>query len=557
MKKSLLNISGKIVLLLLITGIVSCKKFLDITPSDQVTDGTVWSNTTNADLFLNQVYAGLGLHSNLINAQFNNTDPDEDKTDNEQAKPTYTSTIGYKKSAYTPASPGQQNLWGYYNYIRKANMFIEKVTASTLPDSYKKLRIAEARFLRAYYYMYLWTYYGGVPIITIVLNITEQGDAVFQPRNSDAETVKFITDECAAIANDLPNSQGNGRVTKGAALTLKGWVELFNAGALKNPANDKAKWALAAATNKQVMDLGTYRLFANYETMLYEANEKNPEVIFAREHVAGSAGISSSKEGYWGPFKLCGTQVSSCGNQPTQEMVDAYRMSNGKVITDPTSGYDPQNPYVNREKRFYSSILYDGSVWAGCPMIMKQGVGSENATDIGNTSDATNTGYYFRKGLEEKNQVGGENRLSGADYQIFRYAEVLLAYAEAQNEAVGPDQTVYDALNLVRVRGGIPGLTFGSLTQAEMRTAIAQERRVELYMEMWRHWDLLRSKTAEIFLNGTTHGMRIDLVGGVWKYTVIAAPGGTMLFVPSKNYLYPIPQSAIDRNPKIVQNPGY
>jgi hypothetical protein len=493
----------------------------------------------------------------MINAQFNNTDPDEDKTDNEQAKPTYASTTVYKRSAYTPASPGQQNIWGYYTHIRRANMFIEKVNDSSLPAEYKKLRIAEARFLRAYFYMMLWTYYGGVPIITDVLNITEQGNAVFKPRNSDAETVKFIADECGAIAPDLPNAQGNGRITRGAALTLKGWVELFNAGPLRNPTNDKARWALSAATNKQVMNLGTYKLFSNYETMLYEANEKNPEVILAREHVAGTAAISSSKEGYWGVFKVNGAQMSFCGNQPTQDMVDAYRMANGKTITDPTSGYDPQNPYANREKRFYSSIIYDGSTWLGSTIIMKQGVGSDNATDLSNSSDATNTGYYLRKGLEEKNAVNGENRLSGADMQLFRYAEVLLSYAEAQNEAVGPDQSVFDALNEVRVRAGIPALAVGTLSQSEMRTAIAQERRVELFMEFKRHWDLLRSKTAEIFLNGTTKAMRIDLVGGKWTYTVIPAPGGSMLFVPSKNYLYPIPQASIDRNKNLTQNPGY
>ncbi len=550
MKNSIINFNCKLALLLLMTGMVSCDDYLEIVPKDQVTDATVWANTTNADMFLNTVYGALP-------TPFNVTDPDEDRTDNQLAKPTYATTVVYKKSAYTAASPGTQTQWAHYTNIRRANMFIEKVAASALPDSYKKERIAEARFLRAYYYMLLWTHYGGVPIIKNVLNITEQGDAVFQPRNTDAETFKFITDECAAIAADLPNAQGNGRATKGAALTLKGWCELFNASALKNPSNDKSKWALAAATNKQVMDLNVYRLFPNYETMLYEANEKNNEVIFSKEHLAGAPVISSSKEGYWGAFKVGGSQQSFCGNQPTQDMVDAYRMSNGKPITDPTSGYDPQNPYANREKRFYSSIVYDGSVWLGYTMVMKQGVNSDNATDINNSSDATNTGYYLRKSLEEKNAVNGQNMLSGADFQMFRYAEVLLSYAEAQNEAVGPDPSVYSALNQVRVRAELPALISGSLSQSEMRTAIAQERRVELYMEMKRYHDLIRTKTAEVYLNGTSKAMRIDLVNGKWVYTVINAPAGSMLFVAAKNYLWPIPQSAIDRNKNLTQNPGY
>lgn len=537
-------------LLLFMIGLASCNDYLEVVPKDQVTDATIWSNTTNADMFLNTVYGALP-------TPFNVTDPDEDRTDNELAKPTYPTTVVYKKSAYTATSPGTQTQWGNYTNIRRANMFIEKVTASSLPDDYKKARIAEARFLRAYYYMLLWTHYGGVPIIKNVLNISEQGDAVFQPRNTDAETYKFISDECAAIANDLPNAQGNGRVTKGAALTLKGWVELFNASPLKNPTNDKARWALAAATNKQVMDLGVYKLFPNYETMLYEANEKNNEVIFAKEHLAGIAGMASSKEGYWGAYKVGGSQQSFCGHQPTQDMVDAYRMRNGKSITDPASGYDPQNPYVNREKRFYSSILYDGSVWLGYTLVMKQGVGSDNATDLNNSSDATNTGYYLRKGLEEKNAVNGNNMLSGADFQMFRYAEVLLSYAEAQNEAIGPDASVYAALNLIKVRAELPALVVGSMTQAEMRAELAQERRVELYFEMKRYLDLIRTKTAEIYLNGVSKGMRIDLVNGKWVFTVINAPAGSMLFVAPKNYLWPIPQSAIDRNKNLTQNPGY
>jgi starch-binding outer membrane protein, SusD/RagB family len=541
---------SRLICWLLIIGLSSCSDYLDIVPKDQVTDGTVWASPANADMFLTGIYGTLPTF-------FTTTDPDENKTDNSMGKNGYASTTVYKKASYSAASPGSQTLWAQYNNIRRANLFIEQVTASSLPDSYKKLRLAEARFLRAYFYMLLWTHYGGVPIIKNVLNITEQGDAVFQPRNTDEETYKFITDECAAIANDLPNTQGKGRATKGAALTLKGWCELFNASPLKNPTNDKARWALAAATYKQVIDLGTYKLFPNYETMLYEENDHNPEVIFAREHIAKITSLGSSREGLWGPFKAGGPLLSSTGVNPSQSIVDAYRMSNGKDITDPSSGYDPQNPYANREKRFYSSIVHDGSKWNnGYVMVMVQGVKSENATDLGGATDATNTGYYLRKGMEEKNIGGGDTYLSGADFQMYRYAEVLLGYAEAQNEAVGPDASVYDAINKVRARAEIPPLDLG-LSQAEMRIHIANERRIELFFEQKRWYDIIRLKTAEVVLNGTAKAMKIDLVNGKLSYSIVNASGGAMVFTAPKNYLWPIPQTAIDRNPKLTQNPNY
>ena len=559
MKNLTINFKRTIALLILMVGMGSCEKYMDLVPKDQVTDGTVWATASNADMFLNTIYGALP-------TPYRNEDPDENRTDHSLGKPNNSSTRLYKKSAYTAQSPGPANLingsstytlWNFYNTIRKANLFIQNVTASTvLSDSYKKSRLAEVRFLRAYYYMLLWTHYGGVPVITDVLNISEQGDAVFRPRNTDAETYQFIVAECAAVAPDLPNAQGNGRATRGAALTLKAWCELWNASPLKNPSNDLAKWTLAAATYKQVMDLGTYTLFPNYETMLYEANEKSSEVIFAKEHLGGVGSLGSHREGQWGPFKAGGSQQSWCGVNPTQDIVDAYRMSNGKLISDPSSGYNPQNPYVNREKRFYSSIIYDGSIWLGSAMVMKQGVGSENATDINNSSDATNTGYYLRKSLEERNAFNGANNRSGADFQIFRYGEVLLAYAEAQNEAVGPDQSVYDAVNKVKARSELPPLP-SNLSKAQMRDAIQQERRVELFFEEKRWYDLIRLKTAETILNGTSKAMRIDQVSGKWVYKVINAPAGAMVFNAGRDYYWPIPQSAIDRNDKLTQNPLY
>mgnify|MGYP002377524468 CR=1 FL=1 len=528
---------------------LSCKKnFLDVTPKDQISDNTVWATTDNADLFLNSIYGS-------IPGPFNTFDPEENYSDDcmDGINPVRSRQI-YANSVYTPSNA--PTYWGVYSYIRKCNLFIEKVTASKLPGTWKQLRLAETRFLRAYLYMLLWTRYGGVPIITDVLNSSVQGDAIFRSRNTLDETFKFITDECAGAANDLPiKATVAGRVTKGAALALKGWCELFNASPLHNPDNNKTKWALAAATNKQVMDLNVYSLFPDYETMFYEENNNNVESIFAKAYLGGTS-IGGSREGIQGPTFANGVQHAYGMINPSQEIVDSYSMANGLPIADPASGYDPQNPYVNREKRFYQSIVYDGSFWLGSEMLTRQGVGSKNQLDLSGGSGVTKTGYYLRKGLNPKYAVNGINMLNSASYMVFRYAEVLLSYAEAQNEAVGPDESVYQAINKVRIRSELPSLTAG-LSQDQMRAEIRRERRVELAFEEKRWYDLIRWKIAEKSLNGSLHAMKIEQVNGQWVYSIIPAPGGGRTFYANKNYYWPIPQSAMDKNSKLIQNPNY
>lgn len=527
--------------------LVSCDKFLEIESKSQVSDQTLWSTSANADLFLNNIYSGL-------TGPFTTDDPGENWTDNSMASrvgPLSRNLIAL--SQYAPNNSPSE--WGQYNNVRKANLFIEKVTASELPEDWKKVRLAEARFLRAYFYSKLWMSHGGVPLVLNVLNINEQGDAVFQPRNSVEETFKFIVDECTAISKDLPTTVEAGRASKGSALTLKGWVELIWASPLFNTSNDATRWQAAAKTNKEVMDLGIYSLFPDYNTLHFEENNNNQEVIFDKQYLGGT-GLGGSREGLQGPWRVGGTQRSWGNVNPTQELVDEYAMSNGLTIDDPSSGYNPQKPYENREKRFYQSIIYDGSEWLGFEMVKRQGVGSPNATDLSDVNEATNTGYSLRKGLNPVYAINGPNQQNSGSFVIFRYAEVLLSFAEAQNEFVGPTAEVYTAINLVRQRSELPALKSG-LSKDEMRKAIHRERRVELAFEEKRWGDLIRLKIAEKNLNGQLHGMLIQRENNIWVYKVIPAPGGKRQFFANKNYFLPIPQSAIDRNPQITQNPNY
>lgn len=532
----------------------SCNdKVLDVQPRGSFPGTEVWSDPNTADLFLNDIYFGLPNGNNWY-------DPIENWSDNSICGfPWPNSRQNIQQSLQSPANAGfsgdLSNFLDWtvqYTNIRKCNVFITNVTASSsISDEYKKEKVAEAKTLRAYFYHLLWMTYGGVPIITDVLNADTQGDSVFRARNTSDETLAFITSECAAAYNDLPAKPASGKVGKGAAMAIKGWCELF-----------AGKWADAAASNKKIMDELDYTLDPDYAALFLTKGTESGESIMFKEYSPPGYGKGGNLDGTVGPtFTAGGAETSWGGVDPTQELVDDYAMDNGKVITDPTSGYDPTHPYEHREKRFYESIVHDGEFFYNDTIYTRVGVGSKNEIDVTDRDDAGQTGYYVHKRLDDKTLVLGAANWSGytsyQNYIIFRFGEVLLNYAEAQNELVGPDASVYSAINKIRERSALPDLPTG-LSKDAMRTAIRRERRVELAFEDKRWWDLIRWRIAEVNLNKPLHGVSITVgPGGALQYAYIPARGGDRKFYASKNYLFPIPQSVIDKNSKLVQNPGY
>jgi len=544
-------------MLLLISMVgTSCKKSLDsslnVTPHDRLTSATVFASTSTADLVLNDIY-------NQLPDGNNSHDVFDNWSDNSICGyPWPNSRTEAQRSIYTPStltfgdSPLRLEWDIQFSNIRKCNVFIANVTASALPDDYKKNRIAEARFLRAYYYHLLWMAYGGLPLTTSPLDINTQGDKAFLPRNTADEIYNFLTTELTAAAADLPQTPSEtGRAGQGAALALLGWVQLY-----------QHDYTASATTNKQIIDnLGggkVYDLFPDYQKLFLD-NTANKEAIFYRQYIPRVKG--SKYVGLNGPtFTKGGVETSWGGVNPTQELVDDYEMDNGKPITDPTSGFDPKHPYLNREKRFYQTIVYDGSFFYNDTIYTRKAIGSPNEIDLSDHNDATQTGYCLRKNCQENVTLGSDSwdgANTGQNYYYFRYAEVLLNYAEAQNEAVGPDATVYNAINLIRTRSELPALAPG-LSQDQMRTAIRRERRIELAFEDKRFWDLRRWKIAEVNINKPLHGIAITSDGaGGFNYTPVTTPGGDRHFDAGKNYLFPLPQAAMDQNKKLTQNPGY
>ena len=585
-------------ILLLAVGLYSCKKdFLDNTDKTKLTDVNQWASEGNADIFLNDIY-------NNLPDMYNSPENLDNFTDDNDAG-FYYGSWNFKQGIVNPAST-YYVIWGgdagtadisrfnwtdAYNTIRKCNLFIQKIAANrkNFSDDWYNKRLDEVRFLRAFYYSNLFLHLGGVPIITEP-QTRDDSTTLFKARNTYEETFNFLVSSLDTVVNDqylaVKYNQGDanaGRATLGAALMLKAWLQLNAASPAYNSATapggpdpnkiagfgnvDNSRWATAAATFKKFIDEygngSPYGLFPEDSTLWFEANEYNSEVIWDRQYVPTTMG--STFEQYGGPVWINGAYYTWGNYDPTQELVDQFFMANGKSITDPTSGYDPQNPYKNRERRFYKWIVYDGAPYKMDWMTKEDTIytridqvhPSKNQIDFA-SDDVGNTGYYFKKKLNPLVRPGG-GPASGANYIYFRYTEVLLGYAEAQNEATGPDASVYDAINKIRERSDLPPLPDG-LDQAQMRDAIHHERRVELCFENKRFYDIIRWKIADQVMNVDKHAMKITNTSpsnnsGVWKYEVV--PLNHPHTFDMKMYLTPIPQPVIAQNPKLVQNPGY
>ncbi|TDE17423.1 RagB/SusD family nutrient uptake outer membrane protein [Dyadobacter psychrotolerans] len=434
-----------------------------------------------------------------------------------------------------------------YNGIRQVNVFLENSHRANITPLNEVPRLrGEAFFLRAFFHFELLKRYGGVIIADRVFMTDQDLDL---PRNSFQETLNQIIKDCDSAAVKLPLSPAQygtgdrGRATKAAALALKSRALLYAASPLNNTANDATLWQKAAAASKELIDTKAHSLLASFANVFNFSNAAyNSEVIFATvANARNDIEINNAPISYNGASGL---------TNPTQELVDAFEMKNGLPISDPASGYSASAPYKDRDPRFALSVIYDGSVFKS--VAVNTGVGGKDG--IGQSVNATKTGYYMRKFLSDAaswNQT--TNATVRRPWVLFRYAETLLNYAEAQNEAVGPDASVHDAINQIRKRAGMPNLPAG-LTKDQMRLRIRNERRVELAFEEHRFFDIRRWKTGEADLGKAVTGMRITNTTGTPVYERFTVE--TRIF-NERVYRYPIPQSEINNTTKLQQNPGY
>jgi hypothetical protein len=392
-----------------------------------------------------------------------------------------------------------------------------------------------------------------------VVNLQDnlQDPALFT-RATLKESIDYAVSELTAAAAKLPSitmaSWLLGRATKGAALALKSRLTLYAASPLYNVGT----WTDAVTAAQAVISLNKYGIYQGGYRNLFLTNETN-ETIFERLYTKNAnhthLEIANGPNGYGG----------WAGNTPLQNLVDDYEMDNGKPITDPTSGFDPAHPYDNRDPRFAATVLYNGAPYRerSVETFIPGGKDSRDGNDNWNT---TKTGYYLKKFMNDAYPL--QNPWGNAGFQpwiYLRYAEVLLNFAEAANEAYGPDVipagstlSARSAINMVRSRASVnmPPLAPG-LSKSQMQDAVRYERRVELAFEEHRFYDVRRWKIANVTENKPAGGIVITKNGdGSFSYTPKVALDGRSF--QDKHYWLPIPRAEIQAsNNQLQQNDGY
>lgn len=480
------------------------------------------------------------------------------------------------------------NATNNYGKLRVINTFLSDVNAGTLPQFTKNKLRAQAQFFRAWRYFDLVRLYGGVPLVLSPLAAVgvEAKQLDFLPRNTTSECfaqiVRDLDSTIASVPARWSASSDWGRITKGTAAALKGRVLLYAASPQFNPSDEQVKWQTAYSANKQAYDVLTangFGLHASFDQLWFQ-EVNNPEAVFITGYNTATGDQLRKNNGYDNSTRPSYAGTAGGSNQPSWELVKAFPMLDGKKPGESTKyTYSDQLFYKNRDPRFDKTIAYNGATWPlngnTANKVWTYFVGGKTVE-----SKASNTGFYTRKAINPSVSAG-DVQYSGTDWIEIRFAEVLLNLAES---AVGINQLdeAYTQLKAIRKRAGIEAGTDGlyglkaGMTRAELFDAILYERQLEFAFEGKRFWDLRRWKLIEKTLNGKRRtGVTINL-----KTTGVPADFATTRDNVSLDkaytdyfalafkqldtkydinwkpeyYFFAIPQTAIDNNPKLIQN---
>ncbi len=515
----------KIICVATILGLSSCKKdFLDVAPRDQISEDSFFKTAADAD------QAVVGIYNSLIQ------DADFTMIQKVLAQNTWSDDAvniwmgsNYNNVADGSFGPDEglfsSNWSSLYRNIRRTNVFLRNIDQIQMNTALKNRYIGEVKFFRAYFYHQLVMLFGGVPIADKPLNLNE----LKTPRNTRQQVIDFIlADLDVAIPSLPPTPSQPGRVTSVAALSLKARVLLY-----------EYRFDESAQVSLQVINNPAYGLYTSagaqsYIKLFSLGAENNKEVIFDVQF--------TDQNGYGSPEQLW-LNVGSIGGwaalNPTKSLLEAFEDSQGNNINS-SAIYNAANPFANRDPRLEMSIIRNGSV------IVDRNGTSRTINTLSGTDANSRTGMFARKGADTES-FAPEISHSGKNYILIRFAEVLLNYAEAKNEAsTAPDATVYKAIDDIRERAGMPKLPTG-LNKAQMRERIRNERRVELCLEGNRFFDIKRWGIAGTVMNGPVYGAN--------NSNVIT----NRVFNTSRNYLFPIPETQVSLTGRdiLLQNPGY
>ena len=534
----------------------SCSDFLDTIPHDALSPATTWQTEIDAQKFAVGCYDGWEDGGTLLYMDC-------------------ASDFGYNNFSWegyhplgdgsaTPSNPG--NKFYDFSIIRRCNTFIENIDKVEFEDpAVKKDLIAQVRAIRAYRYFILNFLYGGVPIIDSY-NSSQEAQV---PRETEDKVKQFVYDELDALIPDLKvKPEAKGRIAQGGALAIKMRSALYW--------GDLERAQKAA---QDIMDLEQYELEKgqpdSYANLFKVSGQDSKEIILAVQYIASVKTLYTigqmynNADGGWSSIV------------PTQNLVDTYEMATGLTKEEAGTAYDPVHPFYGRDPRMAMTIMVPGTEWKGSILNTldqkvdnpaKPGEQMDNKNYPTKEDNASKTALTWRKYLDPMDQYPNMWEATACPI-VFRYAEVLLTYVETTNELTGPSSDLYDMIDQIRDRAGMPKVDRTKYaTKEQLRELIRRERGVEFAGEGLRRADILRWKDnsgkmlAETLMNGTL----TRIVGTIdysetdpYKRAKIDV-NATMeqkkiedrTFKPYQRYL-PIPQEFMDKNLKLVQNPGY
>lgn len=555
----------------LMWSLFSCSdKILDISPTDRVSEEAVWTDEKLIDAYHTELYNCI-MHGHIINMQSKTTD---------EAYCSITFGPGIIPNGSVTAdniTDVENTQWHkggniYYwatgwQYVRKINVFLDKMKTSTLDITNKSRLIAEARFLRAYIYFEFIKRFGGVPIITTTYDLTQATGTSFTRATFD-DCVNFIEEDLTAAFPDLPETYAAsdadfGRANQDVVKAMRSRLYLYVASPLWNPSHDLTKWQKAADAAAALLNSG-YSLYSDYTKLFNQPSKTaNSELIWGRTF--------SSTNYQQTPVNNLGRRYGAYGgwwasNGPSQNLVDDYDMTNGEppfiwvngVKTDnPASGYNPQKPYDNRDPRLEATVIHDGAYYHGDlhEMWIASDGNSWGYDSYKQSGDNPRGDYILRKFMPGVEEAISWQEPYTQPWPIYRLAEIYLNYAEAKFE-LGDEVTCRQYIKLVRARVGMPELP-STVTGETLRARLYNERRIEMAFEEQRFWDLRRWKIASDVENRPIYGMQIikDVTTGVKTYTPVKLLQRTFL---DKMYLLPISTTEIRKNNgTITQTPDW
>lgn len=537
----------------------SCSSILDKEDLSSISEEQVWVDETLTTAFLNALYVSIPSWDTTVadasdeatggGGWVDGTTTPDNMSDTQDSAPTW--------------------YWPYKN-IRNCNIFIQNAQnpdLCTIDRDLANRLTYEARFIRAYLYFEMVKRYGGVPLITVPQELT---DDLFVKRTSTKDCFDFIINELKACAEGLPASFSGdnlGRVTKGAAKAFLGRVLLFRASPQFNPSNNAEHWQTAYNYNKETLDylIGQgHALYSDYGKLFLE--EMNQEVIFAIRYENPTR--THTRDAKCRPITF--SMNNSGGNHPTQEVIDRFPTVDGKTYTYTDWKKDGNNDiftlWQNRDKRFYATVVYQGVTYFNTVMELNENAQNDYAYG---KNMGSRTGYYSKKGIDESISIS-DCQKSGTDYIDIRLAEVMLNYAETAVE-VGKQGEAFEILKQIRERAGInetssdpelKGKVYGlnpNMNQSEMREAVREERFIELLFEQKRMWDLRRWMIYDKLMIGQEkrHALVMNKQTDGTYTTYLFDRDNTPMIAKQNMYFLPIKRSELSNNPNLEQTKGW